>query len=61
MKKKNANISHSAQNHAITQKHFGKLEIGEIGGEGMNSLTEASIERRNEVVRKVIKGLKRYD
>jgi len=30
MKKKNANISHIAQNHAITRKHFGKLESYEI-------------------------------
>jgi len=30
MKKKNGNISHIAQNHAITQKHFGKLELNSI-------------------------------
>jgi len=32
MQKKNANVSHIAQNHAITRKHFGKLELSEIAG-----------------------------
>jgi len=34
MKKKNANISGSDQNHAIAQKHFGKLELADIGNFG---------------------------
>jgi len=30
MQKKNANVSHSAQNHAITRKHFRKLELDDM-------------------------------
>jgi len=47
MKKKNANISHSAQNHAITRKHFGKLELGDISLGG--SYKEKVIENVNNI------------
>jgi len=37
MERKNGNISLCSQNHAITQKHFGKLEIGEIASKGLEN------------------------